>query len=99
MLLQTQAPHVAQQYDAFVARFPTPTATAAERPGAVIEAWGRLGDPRRARWLWDAAPRVPPPRPLAVGRGSPDPRRRLARRPGRVARRRPLHGCGGGRPR
>jgi A/G-specific adenine glycosylase len=58
MLHQTQAPRVAQQYDTFVARFPTPAATAAERPGAVIEAWGRLGYPRRARRLWDAARRI-----------------------------------------
>ena len=58
MLHQTQAPRVAQQYDAFVTRFPTPAATAAERPGAVIEAWGRLGYPRRARWLWEAACRI-----------------------------------------
>jgi A/G-specific adenine glycosylase len=58
MLHQTQAPRVAPQYDAFVARFPTPGATAAERPGAVIEAWGRLGYPRRARRLWDAARQI-----------------------------------------
>ena len=58
MLHQTQAPRVAQQYDAFIDRFPTPAATAAERPGAVIEAWGRLGYPRRARWLWEAARRI-----------------------------------------
>ena len=58
MLHQTQAPRVAQQYDAFVARFPTPAATASERPGAVIGAWGLLGYPRRARRLWDAACRI-----------------------------------------
>jgi A/G-specific adenine glycosylase len=58
MLHQTQAPRVARQYDAFVARFPTPAAMAAERPGAVIAAWGRLGYPRRARRLWDAARRI-----------------------------------------
>jgi A/G-specific adenine glycosylase len=58
MLHQTQAPRVAQQYGEFMARFPTPSATATERPGAVIAAWGRLGYPRRARWLWDAARRI-----------------------------------------
>jgi A/G-specific adenine glycosylase len=58
MLHQTQVARVAQQYDEFVARFPTPAATAAERPGAVIAAWGRLGYPRRARRLWDAARRI-----------------------------------------
>ena len=58
MLHQTQAPRVAQVYDAFVAQFPTPAATAAASPAAVIAAWGRLGYPRRARWLWDAARRI-----------------------------------------
>jgi A/G-specific adenine glycosylase len=55
MLHQTQAPRVAQVYDAFVARFPTPAVTAAAPPAAVISQWGRLGYPRRARWLWEAA--------------------------------------------
>ena len=31
---------------------------AAAGPGAVIAAWGRLGYPRRARWLWEAARRI-----------------------------------------
>ena len=57
MLHQTQAPRVAQVYDAFVDAFPTPAATAAAGPAAVIAAWGRLGYPRRARWLWEAAVR------------------------------------------
>ena len=55
MLHQTQAPRGALVYDAFVERFPTPAATAAAGPGAVIAAWDRLGYPRRARWLWEAA--------------------------------------------
>ncbi len=55
MLHQTQAARVAQVYDAFVARFPTPAAMAASTPAAVITAWGRLGYPRRARRLWEAA--------------------------------------------
>ena len=38
-----------------MARFPTPEAMAAATPGAVIAAWGRLGYPRRARWLWESA--------------------------------------------
>ena len=58
MLHQTQAPRVALVYDAFVEQFPTPEATAAASPGDVIAAWGRLGYPRRARWLWDAARRI-----------------------------------------
>jgi len=58
MLHQTQAPRVAQLYDAFVARFPTPAAMAAATPAAVITEWGRLGYPRRARWLWEGARRI-----------------------------------------
>ena len=58
MLHQTQVPRVAAVYDDFLARFPTPDAMAAVRAGAVIEAWGRLGYPRRARWLWDAAVQI-----------------------------------------
>ena len=58
MLHQTQAPRVAQVYDAFVNQFPTPAATAAATPADVIAAWGRLGYPRRARWLWEAARRI-----------------------------------------
>lgn len=55
MLHQTQAPRVATEWTSFIERFPTPAAMAAAGPGAVIEAWGRLGYPRRARRLWDAA--------------------------------------------
>jgi len=58
MLHQTQVPRVVGAYPAFIARFPTPEAMADAGPGAVIEAWGRLGYPRRARRLWDAAVRI-----------------------------------------
>ena len=58
MLHQTQAPRVALVFDAFVEKFPTPAATAAAGPAAVIAAWDRLGYPRRARWLWEAAVRI-----------------------------------------
>ncbi len=58
MLHQTQAPRVAAVYDAFIARFATPAAMATASPGDVIAAWGRLGYPRRARWLWDSARRI-----------------------------------------
>ena len=58
MLAQTQASRVAGVWPAFVGRFPTPAATAAAGPGAVIAAWGTLGYPRRARWLWEAAARI-----------------------------------------
>ena len=62
---------------AFMPQFPDAATAAAAGPGAVIAAWGRLGYPRRARRLWEAA---------VVRRP-----RRLARRPARPARRRALH--------
>jgi A/G-specific adenine glycosylase len=55
MLHQTQVPRVASAWPEFIARFPTPEATADAGPGAVIAAWGRLGYPRRARRLWESA--------------------------------------------
>ena len=55
MLHQTQVPRVAAVWPGFMARFPTPAAMAAESPGTVIAAWGRLGYPRRARRLWESA--------------------------------------------
>jgi A/G-specific adenine glycosylase len=58
MLHQTQAPRVEAAYPAFLAEFPTPAAMAGATPGDVIRAWGRLGYPRRARRLWEAARRI-----------------------------------------
>ncbi len=55
MLHQTQVVRVTEAWPGFAARFPTPEATAAAGPAAVIRAWGRLGYPRRARRLYDAA--------------------------------------------
>lgn len=55
MLHQTQVPRAVAAWPEFAARFPTPEATAAAGPAAVIRAWGRLGYPRRARHLYDAA--------------------------------------------
>jgi A/G-specific adenine glycosylase len=55
MLHQTQVPRVASAWHEFYGRFPTPAAMAQAGPGAVIQAWGRLGYPRRARRLWEAA--------------------------------------------
>ncbi len=55
MLHQTQVPRVAAVFDAFIAEFPTPAATAAAGPAAVITAWGSLGYPRRARRLWESS--------------------------------------------
>jgi len=55
MLQQTQVTRVAEVWPHFIGRFPTPVAMATAGPGAVITAWGRLGYPRRARRLWEAA--------------------------------------------
>lgn len=55
MLAQTQVTRVLDAWPAFMDRFPTPTSVAAAPAGAVITAWGRLGYPRRARWLWESA--------------------------------------------
>jgi len=58
MLHQTQVARVTGTWAPFLARFPTPAATAGASLGDVLRAWGRLGYPRRARWLWLAARRV-----------------------------------------
>jgi A/G-specific adenine glycosylase len=58
MLHQTQVARVVDAFPPFMARFPTVDAAAAAGPGALIEAWGRLGYPRRALRLWEAADRV-----------------------------------------
>ena len=55
MLQQTQVSRVLDAWPAFMAEFPDPATMAAAAPGAVIAAWGRLGYPRRARRLHDAA--------------------------------------------
>lgn len=48
MLQQTQAPRVVPRYDAFLRRFPTPTACARASAGEVIAEWNGLGYNRRA---------------------------------------------------
>lgn len=58
MLQQTQVSRVTPVWEAFMARYPSPAAMAAVAPGRVIAAWGRLGYPRRARRLWEAATRI-----------------------------------------
>jgi len=58
MLHQTQVPRVAVVWPSFMARFPDPATMAAAGPAAVITAWDRLGYPRRARRLWEAAVRI-----------------------------------------
>lgn len=55
MLQQTQVARVVAAWPAFIGRFPTADAMAAVAVGEVIAAWDRLGYPRRARRLWEAA--------------------------------------------
>ena len=55
MLHQTQVARVAAAWHGFIGAFPDPQAMAGAGPSTVITAWGRLGYPRRARRLWDAA--------------------------------------------
>jgi A/G-specific adenine glycosylase len=58
MLHQTQVARVADAWPAFMDAFPDVATAHAAGPAAVITAWGRLGYPRRARWLWEAAAAV-----------------------------------------
>jgi A/G-specific adenine glycosylase len=55
MLQQTQVARVLLAWPGFMQSFPTPEAAAAVPVGDVLRAWGRLGYPRRARRLWEAA--------------------------------------------
>jgi A/G-specific adenine glycosylase len=55
MLQQTPVSRVLPAYTAWLERWPTPAALAAEPPGEAVRAWGRLGYPRRALRLHAAA--------------------------------------------
>ena len=55
MLQQTPVARVLPAYDAWLARWPTPAALAAEPAGEAVRMWGRLGYPRRALRLHEAA--------------------------------------------
>lgn len=55
MLQQTQVDRVIPRWTAWIERWPTPSALAAEEPGEAVRAWDRLGYPRRALWLHRAA--------------------------------------------
>lgn len=55
MAQQTPIPRVLGPWQEWMARWPTPAALAAEPAGAAIAAWGRLGYPRRALRLHQAA--------------------------------------------
>jgi A/G-specific adenine glycosylase len=55
MLQQTPVHRVLPVYQAWLERWPTPSALAQDSVGDAIRAWGRLGYPRRAQRLWEAA--------------------------------------------
>jgi A/G-specific adenine glycosylase len=55
MLQQTPVHRVLPVYVSWLERWPTPSALAQDSVGEAIRAWGRLGYPRRARRLWEAA--------------------------------------------
>ncbi len=55
MLQQTPVVRVLPAYEAWLARWPTPAALAADPPAEAIRMWGRLGYPRRAMRLHDCA--------------------------------------------
>jgi A/G-specific adenine glycosylase len=55
MLQQTPVARVLPIWLDWVARWPTPSATAAAGSGEVLRAWGKLGYPRRAKWLHECA--------------------------------------------
>jgi A/G-specific adenine glycosylase len=55
MLQQTPVARVLPVHDRWLARWPTPSALAAETAGEAVRAWGRLGYPRRALRLHASA--------------------------------------------
>lgn len=55
MLQQTPVVRVLPVHEAWLTRWPTPAALAAEASGEAVRAWGRLGYPRRALRLHAAA--------------------------------------------
>lgn len=55
MLQQTPVTRVIPHLDAWLRRWPTPTAMAAASPAEVVTQWANLGYPRRALWLHGAA--------------------------------------------
>ena len=58
MLQQTPVARVLPAYDAWLARWPTAAALAADQPGEAVRMWGRLGYPRRALRLHAACVEV-----------------------------------------
>lgn len=58
MLQQTPVARVIPHLEAWLARWPDPTAMAAATPADVVQQWANLGYPRRALWLHRAAVEV-----------------------------------------
>jgi A/G-specific adenine glycosylase len=58
MLQQTQVARVLPRWEAWIARWPTPARLAAAPPSEAVRAWDRLGYPRRALWLHEAATEI-----------------------------------------
>ena len=55
MLQQTPVDRVLPIWQSWMERWPTPADLAADSVGEALRAWGRLGYPRRARWLHQSA--------------------------------------------
>ncbi len=55
MLQQTPVSRVQPAWHEWLQRWPTPSALAQDSPGEAIRAWGRLGYPRRAKRMHEAA--------------------------------------------
>lgn len=55
MSQQTQVERVIPHWEEWMARWPKPSDLAADAPGEAVRAWKRLGYPRRALWLHQAA--------------------------------------------
>lgn len=58
MLQQTPVTRVIPHLEAWLARWPTPTAMSGASPAEVVQQWANLGYPRRALWLHRAAVEV-----------------------------------------
>ncbi|MFV0319667.1 MAG: A/G-specific adenine glycosylase [Microbacterium sp.] len=58
MLQQTPVTRVIPQLQAWLERWPTPAALAAEPPAEAVRQWANLGYPRRALWLHRAATEI-----------------------------------------
>lgn len=58
MLQQTPVNRVLPIWQEWMRRWPKPSDLAAESPGEVLRAWGKLGYPRRAQRLHEAAGRI-----------------------------------------